>query len=199
VQRGHVDLRGDAAPAGNRRESRGQPVAGQHARGRPAPDLERSSRRQLRERLGQEHEALARKTHLGEKLRVEDEDRRQRAAWFIDSLKDYPELSFQKIPAGQKHAYHLLSARFDGQKLGKTRDDFYDIMVYRFGIKTIVQYYPLYRYPLFQKMGFGEANCPNTDEFFDNMVSFPFYHWLPEDKFEYMLEHTRQALDMLRG
>ena len=38
------------------------------------------------------------------------------------------------------------------------------------GIQCVVQYYPLYRYDLYKKVEQGEANCPNTDLFFDNMV-----------------------------
>jgi dTDP-4-amino-4,6-dideoxygalactose transaminase len=61
-----------------------------------------------------------------------------------------------------------------------------------------VQYYPLYRYPMFRKAGFGEADCPETDRFFDNMVSFPFQQWMPEDQFALMIALTRQALTQCR-
>ncbi len=48
--------------------------------------------------------------------------------------------------------------------------------------------------PLFRKLGFGEANCPNTDIFFDNMVSFPFHHMMSGDDFEYMLQSTKEII-----
>ena len=47
-------------------------------------------------------------------------------------------------------------------------------------IQCVVQYYPLNRYPLYRDLGFGEADVPNTDNFFDNMVSFPFSHLLAD-------------------
>jgi dTDP-4-amino-4,6-dideoxygalactose transaminase len=72
-------------------------------------------------------------------------------------------------------------------------------MAFTYGIKVIVQYHPLYRYPMFRKAGFGKADCPNTDRFFDNMVSFPFHHWMPEGEFEYMIDCTRKTLGALRG
>jgi perosamine synthetase len=52
---------------------------------------------------------------------------------------------------------------------------------------------------MFIKAGYGSANCPNTDRFFDNMVSFPFHHWLPDDEFYYMLESTKKTLNQLRN
>ncbi|MBF0233855.1 MAG: DegT/DnrJ/EryC1/StrS family aminotransferase, partial [Desulfamplus sp.] len=66
------------------------------------------------------------------------------------------------------------------------------------GIKVIVQYYPLNRYPLFIKNGFGKAACPNTDHFFDNMVSFPFHHWMADEDFDYMIEATITTLEEMK-
>jgi hypothetical protein len=51
---------------------------------------------------------------------------------------------------------------------------------------------------MFRKAGFGEANCPETDRFFDNMVSFPFQQWMPEQQFALMIALTREALAQCR-
>lgn len=123
----------------------------------------------------------------------------ERAIRFKNALKDFPELSFQRVGSDYKHVYHLLSAKYDGRKYGRRNHDFIKIMAYEHKIKVIVQYYPLYRYPLFQKMGFGSADCPNTDDFFDNMVSFPFHVWMTEEDFDYMIECTIKTLKRLRG
>ncbi len=133
--------------------------------------------------------------------RVEEmtRERVRRANKFIDAVKGYPELSFQRIPDGYRHVYHLLSARFNGPEYEVSRDAFIKKMWGEFGVKVIVQYYPLYRYPLFQAHGFGEADCPNTDHFFDNMVSFPFHLWMEEDDFDYMIDSTIKCLETLKG
>ena len=52
---------------------------------------------------------------------------------------------------------------------------------------------------MFKKAGFGEADCPNTDHFFDNMVSFPFHHWMSEKEVDYMIKCTKKTLDHLRS
>ena len=127
-----------------------------------------------------------------------NQKRRKRAKKMITALKDFPELSFQEIKEDKMHVYHLLSAKYDGNKFGKTRDNFIETMVQKYKIKTIIQYYPLYRYPIFKKAGFGKADCPNTDDFFDNMVSFPFHYWMSDKDFQYMIDSTKKTLIELR-
>ena len=125
-------------------------------------------------------------------------ERRSRADKFIREMKDYPELVFQKTIDKNQNSYHLLPVRYNN-KSNKNNDDLIHLLSTEYGIKAIVQYYPLNRYPLFEKMGFGEANCPNTDLFFDNMVSFPFHHWMSDDDFNYMIASTKSALTRLRS
>lgn len=138
-------------------------------------------------------------TKLLDRLDKMNNERNNRAKKIMQALLDYPELKFQSVPKGYYHCYYLLSAFYDGSRSGKKSHDFIDSMAFTYGIKVIVQYYPLYRYPMFIKAGFGNANCPNTDYFFDNMVSFPFHHWMSEDEVGYMIESTRKTLDHLRG
>lgn len=122
-------------------------------------------------------------------------ERQARAERFIAAFADYPELAFQKTPEGCGHAWHLMAARYDGI----SRDDFMATLSYSLGVRVVVQYNPLYRYPMFQKAGFGQADCPETDRFFDRMVSFPFQHWMPEEQFGAMIGLIRQGLDLCRG
>ncbi len=125
-------------------------------------------------------------------------ERKQRAEYFISAFTDYPELIFQKTPEGCGHAWHLMAVQYDGTEYGKTRDDFMEELVFGFGVKAVVQYYPLYRYPMFQKAGLATGECKNTDYFFDNMVSLPFHHWMSQDDFTTMIRLVKKALDVLR-
>ena len=124
--------------------------------------------------------------------------RRARATSFRCALKDFPELHFQKIPSPENHSHHLLAARYDGVK-GATRDDLIRMLSSEFGIKAIIQYHPLHRYDLFKKTGFGNADVPETDRFFDNMISFPFSVEISEADFSYLIDSVRTALQRLRG
>ena len=139
---------------------------------------------------------------LGEKLlgRVEalNEKRRRRTLQFKKAMAPYPELQFQGWPKDQIPSGHLLPAQYRGEAYGHTRNDLIRLLSKDYGNKAIVQYYPLYRYPLYQKMGFGQAQCPTTDEHFDHMVSFPFHEWMSDEEFAYMIASTQKVLQKLR-
>ena len=146
--------------------------------------------------LGEVQCALGAK--LLDRLNAINAERAARAARFRAAVADFPELVLQSQPEGCGHSWHLLAARYDGHLVGRHRDDLIGLLFNEFGVKTVVQYHPLYRYPMFQKAGFGDAECPETDRFFDNMISFPFQHWMPEEQFEQMITRVRAALGHLR-
>jgi len=119
--------------------------------------------------------------------------KRERAIRFIDTLAGFPELEFHRVPS-LRHNYHLLAAKLTNGK----RDEFVRRMAGDKKIQCVVQYYPLNRYPLYQKAGFGNADCPSADNFFDNMVSFPFHYSLLDSELEYILKSTQDVLNELR-
>lgn len=116
-------------------------------------------------------------------------EKRARALQFIDRLSDCPQLQFHREESN-RHNYHLLVAKV----AGGLRNEFIRRMAHDQGVQCVVQYYPLNRYPFYQKLGFGEANCPNADDFFDNMVSFPFQHSIPNEDLALMEAAIRQVL-----
>ena len=116
--------------------------------------------------------------------------KKERALYFIDSLKKYDLLEFHRVESN-RHNYHLLVAEVKREM----RDLFMKKMSKDKLIQCVVQYYPLNRYDLYKKLGFGEADCPNAEHFFDNMVSFPFHHMMSDEDFEYMLKSTKQVLE----
>ncbi|MBN4080849.1 DegT/DnrJ/EryC1/StrS family aminotransferase [Caldithrix abyssi] len=122
-----------------------------------------------------------------------NDQKRHLALKFINRLVDFPELRFLRVD-NRQHNYHLLVAHMMNGK----RDLFMHKMAREKGIQCIVQYYPLNRYSLYQKLGLENADCPNTDEFFDNMVSFPFHHWLSGSDYNYMLKSTKEVLIELK-
>jgi perosamine synthetase len=133
---------------------------------------------------------------LGTKLleRIDDinDEKRRRALWFIDSLRGHGRLEFHRVDS-KRHNYHLLVAYFRGTT--EERDGFMRRMAYDHGIQCVVQYMPLYRYPFYQKLGLGEADCPVTDDWYSHMVSFPFHHSLTEGQLEHEVECVKEVLD----
>ena len=120
-------------------------------------------------------------------------EKRVRALRFIDALAGYPELEFHRVDTS-RHNYHLLAARMTNGK----RDAFIRAMYAKHGVKCVVQYQPLNRYDFYVKLGLGQARCPNADAFYDNMISFPFQHWLTDEEFDHMLAASKAVLEELR-
>ncbi len=116
-----------------------------------------------------------------------------------ESLKDYPELVFQKIPDDRESAFHLLPARYVGENNGTNRDDLIEILYSDYGIKCVVQYVPLYRYELFNKNGYTEWTCPESDRFFDTMISFPFKTVMSNEELDYLINSIKSAISTLRS
>ncbi len=121
-----------------------------------------------------------------------NDQKRERAIYFIDAMQDFDQLEFHRVD-NDRHNYHLLVAM---DKSGK-RDSFIRKMAFDEGIQCVVQYYPLNRYDLYQKLGYGEANCPNADRFFDNMISLPFQHMLTDSELDQIIDSTKRVLKSL--
>ena len=124
--------------------------------------------------------------------------RQSRAKTFMRAVSDFPELVFQATPVDHENVFYCLPARYLGTDANRDRDDFMARMSFHHKVQMVIQYHPLYRYPMFKSAGFGEANCPETDVFFDQMVSFPFHPWMPQDQFDFMIDATRETLSELR-
>ena len=123
----------------------------------------------------------------------------RKAQFIIEGLKDCPELKFQRIPEHSTHVYSNLSAMYESGKANVDKHDLIKLLSEEYKIQPVVQNNPLYRYPLMIKAGFGEANCPNTDKFFDNMLSLPFYEWFNDEQIDYLIQSTRKAIEQLRN
>ena len=115
--------------------------------------------------------------------------KRSRALDIIDELRQNSELEFHREDS-ERHNYHLLVAKMRGGK----RDSLIRKLFNDFDIQCAIQYCPLYRYDLYKKAGFGDTNLPHTDEFYDNMVSFPFNQTLSDDEINYMVGAIKTSL-----
>lgn len=118
--------------------------------------------------------------------------RRARHQEFVNRVKGISQITLQKIHDLGLSSHHLLPFKFIGKKVN--RDFIIEKLAYEYKIQAVVQYYPLNRYPLFAKNGFGAANIPNTDHYFDNMISLPFHHWLSEFEFKYMVNSLIECI-----
>jgi dTDP-4-amino-4,6-dideoxygalactose transaminase len=115
------------------------------------------------------------------------------------ALAEVPELTFSVIPEGYRHVHHTFVMHFDGSAFGARRDDLLEILVNVYRIRAIVQYYPLYRYPLFQKLGAGDQDCPVLEAWWNDSFSLPWWSGIPDDTMEYVVCSVKAAISQLKG
>ena len=121
-----------------------------------------------------------------------NELRRKRFNLFHKSFASVKEVRLQQFYPSALSTHHLLPLIFRGKSVSS--DVIIEKLAYEYGIQAIVQYYPLNRYPLFYKNGFGNAVVPNTDFLYDNMISLPFHHWLTDDEFRYIISSLLECI-----
>ena len=61
------------------------------------------------------------------------------------------------------------------------------------------KYYPLYRYPLFQRKGCGEFDCPVLDKWWDGSFSFPWWCGMDDTVIDTLCSSLISAVEELRG
>lgn len=115
------------------------------------------------------------------------------------ALADIPELTYAKIPDGYRHIFHQFVLHFDGSAFGKNRNDLLDFLTTEAGVRAIVQYYPLYRYPLFQKLGAGAYDCPVLNDWWDNSFSLPWWIGMPDETLDYLVDSLKAGIAALKG
>lgn len=143
--------------------------------------------------LGEAQCALG--SQLITRLTEMNEQRRKNALFLRDAFADIAEIGLQRVDSLEQHSFHLFPVRcVPGTAF---RDKLIDTLFYKYGIKSVVQYYPLYRYPLFYKKGHGSANCPETDKFFDEMISLPFHHHLSPEQLAMLADTVVRAVKEL--
>ena len=116
-----------------------------------------------------------------------------------EKLAGLPEISFSRCPENGRYVVHQYIMHYDGSACGKTRDDLLDLMTKKYGIRCIVQYYPLYRYPLFQRKGCGEFDCPVLDKWWDGSFSFPWWCGMDDTVIDTLCSSLISAVEELRG
>lgn len=115
------------------------------------------------------------------------------------AFADIPELTYAKIPEGYRHIFHQFVMHFDGSAFGKNRNDLLDFLTTEAGIRAIVQNHPIYRYPLFQKLGAGEHDCPVLEKWWDNSFSLPWWIGMPDETLDYLVDSVKAGIATLKG
>lgn len=116
-----------------------------------------------------------------------------------EGIADLPEITMHALPSDCRHVYHQFVLHFENESINATRDDLMDILVKEQRIRAVVQYYPLYRYPLFRKMGFGEHDCPILEAWWDHSFSLPWWCGIPDETLDFLVVALKNTVQRLKG
>ncbi len=128
-----------------------------------------------------------------ERLNDMNDRRKVLATKISNSLTIYEEIMFQDHIETLSHCNHLLPIKISSKKI--SRDEFIKRLFKDYGIKCVIQYYPLYKYELFIKKGLSHKGLTNTEDFYNNMVSLPFNCELDEKKCEYLIKSISNVME----
>ena len=101
--------------------------------------------------------------------------RRSIAAFYDKHFKNLQNISIPKIPSNFKSAYHYM-LKINFKKIGLNKNIFFKKML-KNGVKLQVHYTPIYR-PTYYKKKFNikNLNFPNTEQFYNQVISLPIYY-----------------------
>ena len=128
-------------------------------------------------------------SHLLDKVTGINNLRKNRFDYARRELEEY--FGFQTWHDKRASSYHLLPIRHTRSTSHNQTNEFIAELV-RQGIRPAKQYYPLYKYDFYRKLGMGEAKVPVTDHFYMQQISLPFQSWMPEADFEWMIQTVKK-------
>ena len=92
-----------------------------------------------------------------------------------------------------KSSYHLYPIRVNIEKCKKKQKDIYDYLE-EANIFANLHYIPIYRQPFFEKLGFKEGYCPESEAFHRETISIPVYPDLKREDQERVISVLTEAL-----
>jgi UDP-4-amino-4,6-dideoxy-N-acetyl-beta-L-altrosamine transaminase len=115
------------------------------------------------------------------------ERRNELAARYRELLADAPIDLAPDAPIGTRHAYHLFPV------LVPNRRAVYDAM-HAAGIRVQVHYVPIYRHPVYERLGFSAGDYPETERAYAGLLSLPIYPDLTDAQQDTVVTELRRAL-----
>ncbi len=119
------------------------------------------------------------------KLKEFNQQRQENAAYLNQHLDDLDWLSIPSCSSERKHVYHQYTV------MVKERERFVSLLKEK-GIGHGIHYpLPVYRQPLYCKLGYGDISLPVTEELSESVVSLPVHPALSREELETIVQVVR--------
>ena len=118
--------------------------------------------------------------------------RRENAALLSNGIRNFKGLTAPHVDKDVKPIFHQYVVRVE-ENYPKSRDKLADSLTEK-GIGVAVHYpIPIYRQPLYQKLGYGGAKCPNTEHACKRVLSLPVHPLVDRKDIEYILDVLKEV------
>lgn len=91
-------------------------------------------------------------------------------------------------------SYHLYVIRLMLDKISKSHIEIHDEFI-KAGINVNLHYVPVYRQPFYQKMGFKEGYCPESEKYHRTALSIPLYPTLKDSDQDWVIDTLKKLLN----
>ena len=101
-----------------------------------------------------------------------------------------------KLPFQHKDtysSYHLYVIRLMLDKISKSHKEIHDEFI-KAGINVNLHYVPVYRQPFYEKMGFKEGYCPESEQYHRTALSIPMYPTLKDSDQDWVIDTLKKLL-----
>lgn len=118
--------------------------------------------------------------------------RRENAALLSNGINNIKGLTAPYVDKNVKHVFHQYAIRVENN-YPLSRDELSAHLTEE-GIGNAIHYpIPIYRQPLYLKMGYREPKCPNTEDACRKILSLPVHPMVNKEDIEYMLAVLKGA------
>ena len=114
--------------------------------------------------------------------------RREIAKAYLDLFEGFTD-HVEVIPENENefHSYHLFVIKLTDPS---TRLELYEFLGDR-GIHCQVHYIPVYWHPYYRESGYRDVMLPNTESFYERILSLPMYPALTNEELEHVLSSLK--------
>lgn len=129
-----------------------------------------------------------------EKINKYNKERKKIALFYRKNFSDYENIKIQTIPKNFESSYHLFPLKINFTKLKISKNNFFKEMLKK-GIKLQVHYVPIYRHTFYKKkFNFKARNFPNTEKFYNQVISLPIYYNLKKKTQIYIINCLKKMI-----
>jgi perosamine synthetase len=118
--------------------------------------------------------------------------RRENAALLSNGIRNVKGLTAPYVDKNVKHVFHQYAIRVE-DNYPLSREELSAHLTEE-GIGNAIHYpIPIYRQPLYLKLGYGKSKCPNTEDACKKILSLPVHPMVNREDIEYMLTVLKDA------